>query len=165
MVPATSTVFTTLQLVASHRRLLRINRALLLAIALRNFIKTHSRRVKYNIFNINNVVLDNLYKVGQILGNQLAVKSIGRSYSWFIQLRQRKCSGTLPHLCRSKHPAQLLVKEVDVIKHHCTDLRYLLWPLSVSLRQTPFIQRKKYRPLNRSYLCLYSKLENKSERG
>jgi len=50
-------MFTTLQQVAAHRRLPKVNRASLRVIALRNFMKSHGRRVKENIGGINEVLL------------------------------------------------------------------------------------------------------------
>jgi len=53
-------MFTTLQQKAAHKRLLKVNRALLRIIALRNFVTTYNHRIKENVLGINAVVVSNL---------------------------------------------------------------------------------------------------------
>ena len=123
-------MFTTSQQIASHGRLLKVNRALLRIIALRNFVATHSRRIKGNAFGINAVVLSNLEKISRVFGSRMAVKYIGQSYSWYIQLRHKKCPVSLLQLCRVRHPFQLLHREINGIRRYCLDPRFLQWPLA-----------------------------------
>ena len=47
-----------------------------------------------------------------------------------MSLRKSKCNQSALDLCVIKHPAQLLKKEVNVIKQYCIDERYSLWSLS-----------------------------------
>lgn len=129
-------LFNTLQEVAASRQLLRINRALLRIIALTRFMTLYRRRVIDNIYNINTVVLTTLEKVIKIIGRKTTLKYLQRSYSWYWQLRwTQKCRSSLFSLCRIKYPAQLVAREIEVIKVYCNNSRFLLWPLAAIYHQ------------------------------
>jgi hypothetical protein len=66
--------FDTLQQIATHKRLLQINKTFLRIIALQKFIRVHAYCIKDNIYNINDVVLNNLQKIIRIFGIRTTLK-------------------------------------------------------------------------------------------
>ena len=124
-------LFGTLQEVAASKQLLRVNRALLRVIALKRFVERYQDRIKGNIFQITEVVINTIHKITEVIGCKATLKYMDRSYGWYLQLRRKlRCPSSLFSLCRIKYPGQLLLKEINVIRSYCTDSRYLLWPLA-----------------------------------
>jgi hypothetical protein len=124
-------LFSTLQQVAINKKLLKINKALLRAIALKRFITNYSNRIKKGLGNINSVALFNLSKITAVTGLRTALKYLQLPYAAYLKIRKKqKCISSLLDLCRLKHPSQLLKKETGVIKTYCTDKRFIHWPLS-----------------------------------
>lgn len=123
--------FPVLQKVFTNKKLLRINKALLRVIAISRFIKKYQARIKDNIGNAGAVVLKNISKANKDLPVSAILKYIQLPYSAYLRIKRgRKCGHSLLDLCHIKHPAQLLAKEVAVIKSYCSDARWLRWPLS-----------------------------------
>jgi putative transposase len=117
-------LFGTLQEVAASKQLLRVNRALLRVIALKRFMELYQERIKGNIFQIREVVLNTIHKISEVIRCKATLKYLDRSYSWYLQLRRKqRCSSSLFSLCRIQYPGQLLLKEINVIKAYCTDVR------------------------------------------
>src|ERR1019366_8931728 len=86
-------LFGTLQEVAASKKLLRINRALLRVIALTRFMDRYHDRIKGNIFQITEVVLNTIHKVSEVIGCKATLKYLDRSYGWYLQLRRKlRCS-------------------------------------------------------------------------
>jgi len=80
-------LFGTLQEVAASKKLLRVNRALL--------------------------VLNTIHKISEVIGYRTTLKYPNRSFGWHLQLRTKlRCSSSLFSLCRLKYPGQLLLKEI-----------------------------------------------------
>src|SRR5579859_1018563 len=122
-------LFHTLKEVATSRQLVRVNTALLRIIALKRFIVQYNCRIRNNIFGINAVVLSNIRKITATLPLGTTLKYLQQSYGWYLQLRNaQRCTSSLLSLCRLKHPAQLLAREVQAIKTYCCDQRFLHWP-------------------------------------
>jgi len=123
--------FDTLKLVVAHKRLLQLNKAFLRVFALQKFIRNHAHRINDNIYRINETVLNNLYKASQILGVKTTLRYLHQSYSWYLTLkRKNRCRSSVFSLCRIKHPAQLLLREVNCIIAYCSDIRFSHWPLA-----------------------------------
>ena len=124
-------LFHTLQQVAASRRLLQLNRAFLRIIAIQRFLQRYSEQIRNKIFNAASTVISNINKVKEIIGLTLALKFLQLSCQQYWQLKQKlRCLKSTLNLCIPKHPAQLLRKEVSVIKKYCADPRYLYWPLA-----------------------------------
>jgi putative transposase len=124
-------LFNTLQEVAGNRRLLQVNRAFIRIIALNRFISRNTHRVRENIVQINKVLLNNVLKIGHVFGIKTTLKCLQKPYSWYLQIRRKgTCHSSPFSLCRIKHPTQLLVGEINIIKSYCSDPRFLHWPLS-----------------------------------
>lgn len=122
--------FTVLQQVFTNKKLLQINKALLRVIALSRFIKKYQVRIKDNIGHVSKVVLSNISRLNKDLPLASILKSLQLSYPAYLKLKRSGCKQSLLNLCRVKHPAQLLSKEVAIIKTYCVDPRWLHWPLA-----------------------------------
>lgn len=115
--------FTVLQEVFTNKKLLGINKALLRVIALSRFIKKYQVRIKDNIGSISNVVLSNISRLKKELPLSSILKYLQLSYPAYLKLKRQQCKQSIVNLCRLKHPAQLLSKEIAIIKSYCTDAR------------------------------------------
>ena len=121
-------LFATLQQVANSQKLLRINIALLRVIAIKRFLSQHTATLASKA--VQQVIIGNIEKVSAIFKLSVVLKYLQRSTGWFQQLRTRqRCSSSPSDLCRLKHPGQLLLQEVNVIKNFCSDSRFITWPL------------------------------------
>jgi hypothetical protein len=100
-------------------------------IALKRFMDRYQDRIKGNIFQITEVVLNTIHKISEAIGCKATLKYLDRSYGWHLRLRRKQhCSSSPFSLCRTKYPGQLLLKEINVIRAYCTDSQYVLWPLA-----------------------------------
>ncbi|PZR06930.1 MAG: hypothetical protein DI539_24255 [Flavobacterium psychrophilum] len=122
--------FTILQQVFTNKKLLKANKALLRLIALKRFITQYQTRIKDRIGNTASVVVNNIRKVNKELPLQTILKYLRFPYPAYLQLKRQACRQSPLNLCRIKHPAQLLTKEIAAIKSYCADARWLHWPLS-----------------------------------
>jgi hypothetical protein len=124
-------LFNTLQAVANNKKLLQVNKALLRIIAIRHFIKKYNNQLRLKLFNASATVLHNISKAQSVLGTPITLKLLQLSKQQYRSLLQiKKCSQSLFDLCLPKHPAQLVQKEVVMIKTYCQDIKYLHWPLT-----------------------------------
>jgi hypothetical protein len=121
-------VFDTLQQVASSRRLLRANRALLQVIALKRFIQKYHHRIKQKMSDTQKVVLVRLEKIAGVMGVKASLKYLELSYSWYLELRKLRCRTSVLNRCYPKHPAQLREREIEIIDQYCKDERFAYWP-------------------------------------
>jgi putative transposase len=123
-------MFLTLQLISQHKRLLKINRALLRVIAIRSFLKNNSTALAARSASCKMAVVGNIQKVSQVLGLRNALRFIDLDFKYYAKLRKkRSCPSSIYDLCLIKHPSQLLKKEIAVIMSYCADGRFLHWPL------------------------------------
>ncbi|WP_315814237.1 hypothetical protein [Paraflavitalea speifideaquila] len=123
--------FTVMQQVFNNSRLLKINRALLRIIALSRFMDRYQVRIKDKIGSANAVVLDNIAKVAKVLSVATTLRYLQLPAGRYRRMQQtNRCSQSLFSQCRSRHPAQLLHKEVAAIKEYCSDQQWQSWPLS-----------------------------------
>jgi hypothetical protein len=75
-------------------------------------------------------VLYNIGKAGKQIGLTFCLKLLQFSRQQYRHLKQRICAQSPLSLCIPKHPAQLLHREVNIIKKYCEDARYIHWPLA-----------------------------------
>lgn len=122
--------FKTLQEVATTRKLLKINKALLRIIAIQRFIKEYRSHIHSSFSNVNVVILNNIHKVSELLGCSFCLKLIQLTHRQLRQLKQKVCTKSLFSLCIPKHTTQLLQREVNTIKKYCEDISYIRWPLA-----------------------------------
>jgi hypothetical protein len=124
-------LFQTLRQVSSNKKLLQINKALIRIIAIKRFITTHSVCIKNKLLSVTQTILCNINKVSTIFGLTKTLHFLHIPYSTYLKLKKTvSCNLSPLNLCVVKHPAQLLKKEIAVIKHYCEDTRFLHWPMS-----------------------------------
>ncbi|MFT3945717.1 MAG: hypothetical protein QM763_01990 [Agriterribacter sp.] len=123
-------LFHTLQEIAASSKLQKINLALLRIIALQRFMHKYKLLMRSKLSAVHTVVLNNIAKAVKQTGFSLCLKLLGFSRQQYRQLKQRICTQSPLSLCISKHPAQLLHREVNTIKKYCEDIRYIHWPLA-----------------------------------
>jgi len=121
-------LFRTLEQVASNKKLLRVNKALVQLIVLKRFIQRYQYRVKENRADTKRVVLTRIQKAAGIISLKTTLKCLQLPYSWYLNLRQQRCPASVLDLCYIRHPSQLLKKEVAIIESYCTDRRFIHWP-------------------------------------
>jgi putative transposase len=124
-------LFQTLRQVSTNKRLLQINKTLIRVIAIKRFITIHAASIKNKLFSITQTVLFNITKVNAVFNLTKTLRLLQLPYSAYLKLKKTaRCNLSPMHLCIVKHPAQLLKKEVAVIKHYCSDTRFLHWQLA-----------------------------------
>jgi hypothetical protein len=124
-------LFQTLRQVSSNKKLLQINRALIRIIAIKRFITNYTSCIREKRLVVTQTVIANIAKVTAILGLFKTLRFIQLPYFAYLKLkRSARCNLSSLNLCLIKHPAQLVRKEIKVIKQYCSDPRFLHWPLS-----------------------------------
>jgi hypothetical protein len=124
-------LFQTLKQVSTNKKLLQINRALTRIIAIKRFITIYTSCIRGNRLTVTQTVITNIAKVTAIFGLIKTLRFLQLPYSAYLKIkRSARCNLSPLNLCVVKHPAQLIKKEVSVIKHYCSDALFLHWPLS-----------------------------------
>ena len=124
-------LFQTLRQVSTNKQLLRINKALIRIIAIKRFITIHAACLRDKLFNTTHTIISNIAKVCTVFGLTKTLRCLQLPYAAYLKLKKTiRCHLSPLNLCLVKHPAQLLKKEVAVIKRYCTEDRFLHWPLS-----------------------------------
>jgi hypothetical protein len=124
-------LFQTLKQVSSNKKLLQINKALIRIIAIKRFITKYAVSIQSKLLSVTQTVLCNITKASPIFGLTKTLRFIQLPYSAYLKLkRTARCNLSVLNSCIVKHPAQLTKKEIKVIKHYCSDTRFLHWPLS-----------------------------------
>lgn len=119
-----------MQAVSKHQQLLKINRALLRVLAVKQFIASYRGQIKEKVFYAAETVVANIEKIKQVVGLFYALKLLHIPYSEYLIMKRKMCKQSLLNLCNIKHPAQLLKQEISIIKQYCTDERYQWWSLA-----------------------------------
>ncbi|GAL87807.1 transposase [Sporocytophaga myxococcoides] len=81
----------------------------------------------------NEIFINQLQKLFTILPQKTVLKLTGISInSFYYKLRKLKtqCSLSPVSLCLKRHPFQLAVKEVNIMKALFSDIRFACWPVS-----------------------------------
>lgn len=124
-------LFKTLEAVAQHQKLQKTIRVLLQVIAFTRFIKTYHERLKVNLQNIQQVAVWHIKKINTHLPLHTIFKLLHIDPSTYYQWRNRvACKYSAINQCTTKHPSQLLPKEVQQIKNYTDDERYTYWSLA-----------------------------------
>ena len=124
-------LFQTLKQVSANKKLLQINRALIRIISIKRFIANYSASIKNKLLSVTQTILYNIAKTNSVFGLTKTLRFLQLPYSAYLKLKKNaRCNLSPLNLCIIKHPAQLLKKEVSVIKHYCSDARFLHWPLA-----------------------------------
>ncbi len=123
--------FQTLKLVAQNKRLLSFNKGLLKVVAIKRFLETNASAIRAGRLNVKRVVFEAIQKTAFLIGVKPALRYLNLSFQYYSRLKSKlKCATSSFNLCRIKHPSQLLMSEVSVIKKYCQDPRYQFWPIS-----------------------------------
>ena len=110
-------LFQTLRHVSANKRLLQINKALIRIIAIKRFITTYAGSVKQKLLPVTQTTLHNIAKVSSIFGLTKTLRFLQLPYSSYLKLRKTaRCNLSPLNLCIVKHPAQLLKKEIAIIR-------------------------------------------------
>src|ERR1035437_9894091 len=118
-------LFQALQLIAINRKLLKINRALFRVIAISRFMKVNAVGIKASRNLLKSVVVQNIKKVAATVGIKQALKFIDLNFKHYANLRTNiTCVTSVLNLCRIKHPAQLIQREINMVKSYCQEFRY-----------------------------------------
>lgn len=124
-------VLSTLSLIASNKHLLAVNRALLKIIAISRYISKNIQGIKLVRIPIINCLMKQVSSIIPLMGLRKTLRWCNFSYAqWRRLLNKQLCARSPFQLCRRKHPAQLLNKEIDVLTNTCIDPAYTAWPLS-----------------------------------
>jgi putative transposase len=120
-----------LQIVSANKKLLQINRALIRAIAIKQFMTKYIACIKDKLRRVPQTIVGNITKVIPVFGLTKTLRLLQLPYKGYLKLKRKtRCGISIFHLCRIKHPAQILQKEIAIVKTYCKDERYLHWPLS-----------------------------------
>lgn len=91
----------------------------------------HAISIKEKVSSVCITLVNNILKVKKMIGLQATLRLLQLPYGSYLALRNTKrCGQSLLNLCRSKHPAQLLQKEILSIKNYCNNQKYIHWPLA-----------------------------------
>ncbi|MFZ6025671.1 MAG: hypothetical protein ACOYVG_14570 [Bacteroidota bacterium] len=105
----------TLSLVTRNKQLLTFNKALLHILAIKKYVQTYLFAIRQKRPSIIQTLVHNIQKVTGVIGLTKALKFTGLSYARWLKFSQwNSCSKSHLHLCRRKHPAQLLHKEIKI---------------------------------------------------
>jgi hypothetical protein len=149
-------MFLTLQLISQHKKIHKLNKALLRVIAIRSFLKKHFATLSDSSSSINVAVIGNIQKVAHVMGLRKALRFIDLDFNFYAKIRKNiTCPSSIYDLCLLKHPSQLLKKEITIIKSYCADGRFIHWPLIAVYYQ---IKKDGAAYLNSSIFCKYVKL-------
>ncbi len=86
--------------------------------------------IKAGRISLKTVVVSNILKVAEVVGLRKTLKYLNINFQQYANLRRKlNCSLSVSHLCKIKHPSQLLQKEVQTIKDYCLKPDYQFWPL------------------------------------
>jgi len=123
-------LFHTLQMVAINKKLLKINKAFLRVIAIIRFMKVNAAGIKAGRILLKTVVVSHIQKVAATFGVKQTLKYLSLNFQQYAKLKRNiSCISSIFNLCRIKHPAQLLQKEINVVKTYCLKSSYQFWPL------------------------------------
>ena len=123
-------LFQTLQLIAINKRLLIINKAFLRIIAIKRFMNSNTAGLKAGRVLLKSVLVNNIQKVAVVIGIKQALKYLSLNFQQYAKLKSKlSCISSFFNLCRIKYPAQLLQREIQVVKTYCLRPNYKFWSL------------------------------------
>jgi putative transposase len=123
-------MFDTLTMVAQNKKLLLLNKCLLRIIAIKRFIEVNTKKIAGKSATWKNVVVGSIKKIAIYFSVTKTLRYLNLGFNQYALLRRKACTTSPLHLCKIKHPAQLLPTEVATIKNYCLEGSYQFWPLS-----------------------------------
>jgi hypothetical protein len=99
-------LFLTLQLITQNKNLLKINRALLLVIALKDFLKKNLAAIAAGLSSIKMAIAGNILKVSKVMGLRKSLKNLNIDFKSNTKLGKKlSCSSSIYDLCIIRHPS------------------------------------------------------------
>ena len=93
-------------------------------------MNVNSAGIKSGRVLLKTVLVNNIQKVVAVSGVKQALKYLGLNFQQYTKLKSKVCcTSSFFNLCRIKHPAQLLQKEIQVVKTYCLQPNYKFWSL------------------------------------
>ena len=124
-------LFDTIEKISVNKNLLKLNKALIKAIALSRFIVKYKGALNAGLASIKKITLIQIQKLTTVMQVSTVLKLLNMPYSLYLKIKNSyRCHHSVLALCSVKHPDQLLSKEVAAIKKYCLHEKYTLWPLS-----------------------------------
>lgn len=121
----------TVATIASNKHLLAVNKALIKMIAIIRYIRKYRLGIKSGRAPIVNCLIKKINSIVPTIGLRKTLHWCTFSYvQWRRLWNKQLCANSPFQLCRRKHPAQLLNKEINVLTSTCNDPVYASWPLS-----------------------------------
>ena len=121
----------TLSVIASNKHLLTVNKVLIKIIALSRYISKNAHGIRSGRTSIVNCFIKQVNSISPVMGLRKTLHWCKFSYAqWRRLLNKQLCTRSPFQLCRRKHPAQLLNKEINLLSSTCIDPAYAAWPLS-----------------------------------
>ena len=155
-------LFSNIQQIQEHRQQAAANKLLLKIIALTRFIEKYRGSLKERRVKVQQAVLYSICKISLQFGLMKTLKWVQLPYSFYLNLKNSsRCIQSPLQLCYTKHPAQLLINEVRLIKEYATRGDLLHWPLNAIFH---LLRRDKKAFLNLSTFYKYAALLNLKRR-
>jgi len=121
----------TLSVIASNKHLLTVNKALIKIIALSRYISKNAHSIRSGRTPIVNCFIKQVNSISPVMGLRKILHWCKFSYAqWRRLLNKQLCARSPFQLCRRKHPAQLLNREINTLTSTCIDPAFAAWPLS-----------------------------------
>ena len=124
-------VLHTLAVIASNKHLITVNKALIKIIAISRYINKNAQSIRSGRTHIVNCFINQVNRISKVMGLRKTLHWCKFSYvQWQRLLNKKVCTNSPFQLCRRKHPAQLLNREIILLTSTCNDPVYAAWPLS-----------------------------------
>ena len=93
-------------------------------------MKDNAAAIKAGRLSMKTIVVRHIQKVAGAIGVKQTLKYLSLNFQQYAKLKRNiSCISSIFNLCRIKHPAQLLQKEIKVVKTYCLKSSYQFWPL------------------------------------
>ncbi|HMC87776.1 MAG TPA: hypothetical protein VKI61_19770 [Chitinophagaceae bacterium] len=93
-------------------------------------MNTNLAGIKAGRVLLKTVLVNNIQKVAVVIGVKPALKYLSLNFQQYAKFKSKvSCTSSFFNLCRIKHPAQLLQKEIEVVKTYCLQPNFQFWSL------------------------------------
>lgn len=124
-------ILNTVAVIASNKHLIAVNKALIKMIAISRYISKNAQGIRSGRTHIVNCFINQVNHISKVMGLRKTLHWCKFSYAqWRRLLNKQLCAKSPFQLCRRKHPAQLLNREISVLTGTCNDPAFAAWPLS-----------------------------------
>lgn len=100
-------------------------------IAISRYISKNVQGIRSGRTHIVNCFINQVNRISKVMGLRKTLHWCKFSYAqWRRLVNKQLCARSPFQLCRRKHPAQLLNREISVLTSTCNDPAFAAWPLS-----------------------------------